>query len=89
MLVSEHGINSTNDNQRMMHLEQSLAGLRSCLADGLPVLGYLHWSLIDNFEWRSGYGPRFGLYEVDRTTFARTPKPSAARYRDLIEAART
>jgi beta-glucosidase len=87
MLVSEHGINSIDDDQRMQHLEQSLVGLRSCLAEGLSVLGYIHWSLIDNFEWRSGYGPRFGLYEVNRTTFERRPKPSAARYRDLIKAA--
>jgi beta-glucosidase len=87
MLVSEHGINSIDDHQRFAHLEQSLFGLRSCLTDGLPVLGYIHWSLIDNFEWRSGYGPRFGLYEVDRTTFKRKPKPSAARYGNLIKAA--
>jgi beta-glucosidase len=88
MLVSEHGINSIDDDQRMAHLEQSLFGLRSCLADGLPILAYVHWSLIDNFEWRSGFGPRFGLYEVDRMTFERKAKPSAARYRDLIKAAR-
>jgi beta-glucosidase len=88
MLVTEHGINSLNDDQRMRHLKQALSGLRSCLADGLPVLGYIHWSLMDNFEWRSGYGPKFGLYEVNRATFERTPKPSAAHYRDLIKAAR-
>jgi beta-glucosidase len=41
------------------------------------VLGYLYWSLLDNFEWAFGYGPRFGLVAVDRHTFARTPKPSA------------
>jgi beta-glucosidase len=88
MLISEHGINSVDDDQRFAHLEQALAGVRSCLADGLPVLGYVHWSLVDNFEWRSGYGPRFGLHEVNRETFERRPKPSAARYRDLIKAAR-
>jgi beta-glucosidase len=44
----------------------------------VPVLGYMHWSLIDNFEWVFGYGPRFGLCTLDRKTFRRTPKPSAA-----------
>jgi beta-glucosidase len=46
--------------------------------DGVPVLGYLHWSLIDNFEWTQGYGPKFGLHALDRATFVRTAKPSAA-----------
>jgi beta-glucosidase len=47
------------------------------MEDGVPVLGYLHWSLIDNFEWLSGYAPKFGLCSVDRTSFKRTPKPSS------------
>ena len=46
--------------------------------DGVPVNGYLHWSLLDNFEWVSGYKHQYGLVAVDRTTFKRTPKPSAA-----------
>jgi beta-glucosidase len=45
--------------------------------DGVDVRGYFQWSLLDNFEWTYGYGPRFGIIEVDRKTFARTPKPSA------------
>ena len=46
---------------------------------GTPVIGYLHWSLLDNFEWNRGYRPKYGLYAVNRTTFKRTAKPSAAR----------
>ena len=51
--------------------------MQACLADGLPVDGYVYWSLLDNFEWAFGYGPRFGLVAVDRATQARTPRPSA------------
>jgi beta-glucosidase len=47
------------------------------MADGVPVLGYVHWSLMDNFEWIFGYGEKLGLHSVDRETFVRTPKPSA------------
>jgi beta-glucosidase len=49
----------------------------NCLKDGLDVRGYIHWSLLDNFEWIFGFGPRFGLIDVDRTTMKRTVKPSA------------
>jgi beta-glucosidase len=50
---------------------------------GVTVLGYLHWSLIDNFEWIRGYAPKMGLTSVDRTTFERTPKPSASHLGDI------
>ena len=49
----------------------------NCLRDGIDLRGYIHWSLLDNFEWLEGYGPKFGLVEVDRTTQMRKPKPSA------------
>jgi beta-glucosidase len=50
----------------------------------VPVKGYVHWSLLDNFEWIFGYRPKFGLFEVDRTTFHRTPKASAAVYSAIV-----
>ena len=59
-------------------MRDALEGVGRCLADGLDVRGYFYWSLLDNFEWTLGYGPRFGLASVSRDTFARTPKPSAA-----------
>ena len=49
-----------------------------CLADGIDLRGYFHWSLMDNFEWAQGYLPQFGLVAVDRETQARTAKPSAS-----------
>jgi beta-glucosidase len=47
------------------------------MTEGVPVLGYIHWSLVDNFEWVFGYKIHFGLHELDRLTFVRKPKPSA------------
>ena len=64
-------------------IEYITAGLRSVArlrAEGLPVSGYFHWSLLDNFEWWDGYRPKFGLVAVDRSTQARTVKPSARFY---------
>jgi beta-glucosidase len=75
--VTENGIGTHDDDQRIRYLHAALEGVLRALADGIDVRGYTHWSLLDNFEWVFGYAPRFGLVEVDRTTFARTPKPSA------------
>jgi beta-glucosidase len=84
VLVTEHGMGTPDDTQRAAFLAPALAGLREVVDEGVPVLGYLHWTLMDNFEWIFGYAFRFGLHEVDRTTFARTPKPSAKTYAALV-----
>lgn len=86
--VTEHGINTDDDALRAAHLADSLKGLERCGAEGLAVWGDTHGSLLDNFEWRSGYRPKFGLYSCDRQTFARRAKPSAARFGALVRAAR-
>jgi beta-glucosidase len=78
VLVSENGIETENDQRRIWYIDAALAGLQESIAKGVPVLGYFHWSLIDNFEWTQGYKPKYGLVAVDRTTFKRSPKPSAA-----------
>lgn len=78
ILVSEHGVGTDDDSVRARLIPDALAELKKAIDDGVPVIGYCHWSLIDNFEWIFGYKPRFGLASVDRTTFARLPKPSAA-----------
>ncbi len=84
VLISEHGHNTHDDTQRIRHLRAALDSLAQQIVAGVPVLGYLHWSLLDNFEWSSGYAPRFGLVAVDRKSFARTPKPSLGAYGDLV-----
>ena len=85
IVISENGIDTTDDQERIRYIDQALAGMQSAISDGVPVQGYFHWSLLDNFEWMSGFTPRFGLVAVDRETFRRTPKPSA---RHLGEIAR-
>jgi len=77
ILVTENGIGTDDDEQRAAYVRTALEGLLACLADGIDVRGYTYWSLLDNFEWAYGYGPRFGLVDCDRSTFVRTPKPSA------------
>jgi beta-glucosidase len=77
ILVTENGIGTDDDAQRMAYVRTALEGVLACLADGIDVRGYTYWSLLDNFEWAQGYGPRFGIVDCDRTTFVRTPKESA------------
>ena len=78
VLVSENGIGTDDDDQRLAYVRDALDGVTNCLADGIEVLGYTYWSLLDNFEWAFGYGPRFGIVDVDRTTQERRPKSSAS-----------
>lgn len=78
VLVTEHGVGTDDDRIRAALIPAALAELGRAMDGGLPVLGYIHWSLLDNYEWVFGYRPKFGLCQVDRTTFRRTPKPSAA-----------
>ena len=77
VLVTENGIETDDDAERERFILAAVASVEEALAEGVPVIGYIHWSLLDNFEWLSGYGPKYGLVAVDRETFVRTLKPSA------------
>jgi beta-glucosidase len=77
ILVTENGIGTDDDAQRVSYVREALHGVLECLAEGVDVRGYTYWSLLDNFEWAYGYGPRFGIVDCDRRSFARTPKDSA------------
>lgn len=83
VLVSEHGVNATDDAVRAWLIPAALRELKAAMDDSVPVKGYLHWSLMDNFEWAIGYRHRYGLFAVDRTTFKRTAKPSALVYASI------
>ncbi|MFP3900052.1 MAG: glycoside hydrolase family 1 protein [Acidimicrobiia bacterium] len=84
LLVTENGIGTSDDAQRIRYVSAALAGVRRALDDGIDVGGYTYWSLLDNFEWAYGYRPRFGLVAVDRRTFERAPKPSAAWFAEVV-----
>ena len=70
------------DTDRIMFLRNYLTQLQRATADGVPVRGYFQWSTMDNFEWTSGFGNRFGLVYVDFKTQKRTPKSSALFFRE-------
>jgi beta-glucosidase len=86
VFVTENGFQTENDARRAWYIPRVLAELHQAIADGVPVIGYMHWSLIDNFEWLQGYGPKYGLASVDRASFKRRLKPSAAVYRRIVRA---
>ncbi|QNF28777.1 glycoside hydrolase family 1 protein [Metabacillus elymi] len=77
IMITEHGVATANDERRVEFIRRSLEGVQSCLNEGIDIIGYLHWSTFDNFEWNSGYSMQFGLIEVDRTTQERKVKESA------------
>jgi beta-glucosidase len=76
ILITENGIATSDDSRRCEFINRALAGVKKCLDDGINVVGYCHWSLLDNFEWQKGYSMTFGLIAVDRKTQTRYPKKS-------------
>lgn len=78
IIVTENGIAVEDDTLRVDFIEKATDGVAKCMADGIPVKGYMYWSLLDNFEWQKGYSMTFGLIAVDRSTQRRIPKPSLA-----------
>ena len=78
LIVTENGIAVSDDERRVEFIRRALKGVENCVRDGIPVKGYCHWSLMDNFEWQKGFGMTFGLIAVDRKSQKRIPKESLA-----------
>ena len=76
LIVTENGIPTTDDTRRVEYFQRALTGLKRAIDDGVDVRGYIAWSLLDNFEWMSGFSPKFGIVAVDLATQRRTVKPS-------------
>jgi beta-glucosidase len=84
VVVTENGIATADDAQRVRFLRSHLAELKAAMDDGVDVRGYLHWSAFDNFEWAHGYAPTFGLIGIDRADgLRRAVRPSAVLYGEV------
>lgn len=80
LVVTENGLADAHDRLRDRFLETHVDAMARA---GVPVHGYFHWSLLDNYEWLDGFDPKFGLYAVDRSTMLRTPRSSVETFRRL------
>jgi beta-glucosidase len=85
IFITENGLADATDEYRQWWIEESIVAMERALSEGVDLRGYLHWSLLDNFEWNSGYWPKFGLVEVDRQNgMKRTIRPSAKWFADWL-----
>ncbi|MDE2028490.1 MAG: glycoside hydrolase family 1 protein [Candidatus Omnitrophica bacterium] len=80
VLISENGICTDDDNQRWEFIQSHLRHVHQAMEQGVNVIGYLYWSLLDNFEWTEGFTPRFGLIDVDFASQARRVRGSAEKF---------
>lgn len=89
LVVTENGLDDRTGAGRSAYLVTHLAEVARAIRDGMDVRGYMHWTLMDNFEWSEGYAPRFGLYRVDRTPtgdLARIPTETVPVFRAIAAA---
>ena len=84
LLVSENGIGTNDDAERSEFIKEHLKAVALAMNEGAPVIGYLYWSLLDNYEWAEGFVPRFGLIEVDYATQKRAVRESAKMFEEII-----
>jgi beta-glucosidase len=81
--ITENGLADADDSRRAWYIREILKNIHRAIREGLDVKGYLHWSLLDNFEWHKGFWPKFGLLEVDRYSMQRRVRDSALEYADI------
>lgn len=85
LFILENGICTQDDGLRWVFIYEHLKALHRAITDGADALGYIYWSLIDNYEWDKGFGPRFGLAQVDYNTCKRTIRDSARKFSLVCE----
>ncbi len=84
--ITENGLPDADDDLRPGYIVRHLRALWGAIQWNWQIQGYYHWSFVDNFEWGQGFRMKFGLYELNRQTQARTPRRSAFLYRDIAKA---
>ncbi len=84
LIITENGIATTDDNKRIRYIISHLQMIEMAINDGIDVFGYIHWSLMDNYEWGS-FDPRFGLYRTDYNTFDRNPTGASSFYSEMVK----
>ncbi len=80
VMITENGICTANDNQRWKYIYDHLKYIHCAMEEGVVVIGYLYWSLLDNFEWDKGFKPRFGLVDINYKTYKRRVRTSAKKF---------
>jgi beta-glucosidase len=86
ILITENGLADEQDENRRWWLEETIVAMERALSEGVQIIGYFHWSLLDNFEWSYGWWPKFGLIKVDRKHgMRRTIRPSAKWFASKIK----
>ncbi|MFA4888130.1 MAG: glycoside hydrolase family 1 protein [Candidatus Omnitrophota bacterium] len=88
LFILENGICTADDGLRWEFIRRHLLNLHQAMGQGVKVLGYLYWSLLDNYEWDKGFAPRFGLLEVDYQTFRRKSRESAQKFAEVCKTGR-
>ena len=85
LYITENGIADRADRYRSDYIIKHLRVIGELMDEQTDIRGYYHWSLVDNFEWVKGFGPRFGLFHVDYETYKRTPRQSARVFRKIVK----
>ena len=85
VMITENGICTLDDTQRWEYIVEHLKSIHRAMEKGASVTGYLYWALLDNFEWDKGFGPRFGLIDMDYKTQQRTVRESAVKFSEVCK----
>lgn len=88
IIITENGLADSKDLNRQWWIEETIVAMERALSEGVDLRGYFHWSLLDNFEWKYGWWPEFGLVKVNRSTMKRQVRSSAKWFANKIEALR-
>ena len=83
--ITENGLDDFSDGKREDFIKEHLKWLAKAIENKVPIEGYFHWSLIDNFEWQEGFEPKYGLFAVNYKTQERKMRPSARFYEKIAK----